>query len=100
MPAPRDDDDGDEREYFGQRYGAVLAEVRADGSGYGGVVGDEVRPQPLSSAQLTALTAVTGSTEASTVRLPGLGTYRALAQPAPTAATSSRPCPPRCSTTP
>ncbi|UFN46370.1 sensor histidine kinase [Nocardioides okcheonensis] len=81
LPAPRDDDDGDEREYFGQRYGAVLAEVRADGSGYGGVVGDEVRPQPLSSAQLTALTAVTGSTEASTVRLPGLGTYRALAQP-------------------
>lgn len=82
MPAG-DDGDGDERDYLGQRYGAVLARVEADGSGSGGVLGGSggaVGAQDLSPDQLAALTAITASDHAQTVELPDLGTYRALAQ--------------------
>lgn len=81
-PLPRDDD-GDEREYLGQRYGSVFAHVRTDGTGYGKVIrGGSAGTPDLTSAQLTALAAAAGSSEPQEVRLPGLGEYRVLSQDA------------------
>ncbi len=80
---PRDND-GDEREFLGQRYGSVLAQVSASGTGVGKVIagtrGTDLR-QDLDADQLAALASVVDQDHAETVDLPGLGTYRALAQP-------------------
>ena len=81
-PVPRDDD-GDEREYLGQRYGAVLGHVSTDGTGSGKVIrtaGGTTGPQDLTAAQVAELASVAGKDEAETVSLPGLGSYRVLSQ--------------------
>ena len=84
LPLQPPDDDGDDRRFFGQRYGSVLAQVSSDGTGYGSVIagGEEtVDGQDLDAAQVAALAEIVGTGHATTVRLPGLGTYRALAEP-------------------
>ena len=77
------DDDGDEREFLGQRYGSVLAQVSTDGTGAGTVIagGRGGDLQRLAGDQVAALAAVVDEAHPETVTLPGLGTYRALAQP-------------------
>ncbi|PKH37502.1 two-component system, OmpR family, sensor kinase [Nocardioides alpinus] len=83
LPIQPPDQDGDDREFLGQRYGSVLAQVTEDGSGGGAVIaggrGSDLR-QDLDAEQLAALADVVGRKGAETVELPGLGTYRALAQ--------------------
>ncbi len=79
---PRDGD-GDERDYLGQRYGAILGYVAADGTGYADVIRSDsgsVGPQVLTPAQVTALAAIAGEVDAETVQVPGLGSYRVLSQ--------------------
>lgn len=84
LPPDHFDDDGDDRSFLGQGYGAVLGHVAADGSGYAGVVAGEegeVGRQNLDAAQVRPLIAVAGEAEPRTVTLPDLGTYRVLSQP-------------------
>jgi two-component system OmpR family sensor kinase len=84
-PIPRDDD-GDEREYIGQRYGAVLGYVSTDGTSSGKVIrtaSGTTGPQDLTAAQVAELAGVAGKDEAETVNLPGLGSYRLLSQAGP-----------------
>ena len=79
------DDDGDGREFLGQRYGTVIAQVSPSGSGAGWVILSNrtgVTQQALTDDQLGALAKATREDHPETVRLPDLGTYRALAQPA------------------
>ncbi len=79
LPPPRpQDDDGDEHGYLGQRYGAVLGYVSADGVGYGAIIRSDT--QVLTQAQVAALATVAGQDDAETVSVPGLGTYRVLSQ--------------------
>ena len=82
-PLPRTDEDDDDREFVGQRYGSVLAYVSPSGTGAGTVIaggrGTDLM-QDLDADQLAALATVAGKDHAETVELPGLGTYRALAQ--------------------
>lgn len=81
-PIPRDDD-GDEREYLGQRYGSVFAHVAPDGTGEGTVIrGGSAGAPELTSAQLAALAGAAGSREPEEIQLPGLGEYRVLSQDA------------------
>ena len=83
LPLPRSDGDDDDRELRGQRYGSVLAEVAPDGTASGDVIagarGTDLQ-QALDADQLAALAPVVDVGRAQTVELPGLGTYRALAQ--------------------
>ena len=83
-PPERFDDDGDDRPFLGQGYGAVLGHVAADGTGYAGVVAGgegDVGRQDLDAAQVRPLIAVAGEAEPRTVDLADLGTYRVLSQP-------------------
>lgn len=83
LPPEHFDDDGDDRPFLGQGYGAVLGHVAADGTGYAGVVaGDEgdVGPRSLDAAQVRPLISVAGEAEPRTVTLPGLGSYRVLSR--------------------
>ncbi len=83
LPPRRLDDDGDERDYLGQRYGAILGYVSADGAGYADVIRSDsgsVGPQVLTPEQVAALAAVAGQDDAQTVKVPGLGSYRVLSQ--------------------
>ncbi|KRE97461.1 ATPase [Nocardioides sp. Soil774] len=84
LPPEHFDDDGDDRPFLGQGYGAVLGHVAADGTGYAGVVaGDEgdVGPRSLDAAQVRPLIDVAGEAEPRTVTLADLGSYRVLSQP-------------------
>ncbi|MCF6376489.1 HAMP domain-containing histidine kinase [Nocardioides KLBMP 9356] len=84
LPPVHIDGDGDDREFLGQNYGAVLGHVAADGTGYAGVVtGDagNVGTKNLDATEVRPLIDVAGESDPRTVTLSDLGTYRVLSRP-------------------